>query len=292
MSVRMFRLLISMLVGALVLGCAAEPARANAAVSREEAIAAAARVARDLELPFSHRVTAELKERESPPYRGTPLWVIELPEFSHFRVDAGTGSVLSFFDMSAWREAHASPPKTAVPAGDAVAIATHVLQTLGMPDDLLFGQARCHPYCNDQYRWTISWHRSHGGIPLAERTAKVSLDAATGKALAGYIDPLPPAPESWELKVSAADAVDKAVRQVCQASTRTPQMRTDARLMLVQPNWYYSSEGEQPPRSDDPSRLAWVIGVWAGYPGFPIAGHHIYWVDAADGTILGGKSTR
>ena len=261
-------------------------------VSEEQAVAAAADVAAALDIPFGEGATATYYESKHRGYSG-PEWEIEFYDFSEISVDPLTGKVTGILNHVARREASAlvSPESTPIPEAEAIKIATHVLETLGMPEDLVFKEATCEAHVHradgtDVYEWNVKWDRVYQGIPYERGNAAVSMDAATGRFIAGGISRRPPTPVSVDVRLSKEEAIAIALDFAASRGFELPDPDIIAELRIVQPNDFWSDSGRVKVRWDDPTCVVWFLEM--------VQMHDIgssayrFLVDAADGSMVGG----
>jgi hypothetical protein len=252
-------------------------------VSEEQAKQTAAAVAKSLDLPWDETATATFSG---------PSWKVRCQRAT-ITVLGDTGQVT---ELSRPRTALPSTAAKQLSRDEAVAIATRVMDRLGMPPDAVLTEAEQH-----QAEWRVAWERrTPEGIPYDGEGSMVFLHGGNvASAFRGWSSG--PLPESTEVKVTEEQAVRVAtsfMKQEYRLRTRGPFVA--ASLRVVQPNDW---PARRPSRADEGAvtRVAWAVG-FTQYARTRLAGRgplrpkpgdwlcDFVWIDAADARILGGRT--
>jgi hypothetical protein len=214
-----------------------------------------------------------------------PCWDIRFDPSGRFRVDAETGQMLAFqVSPAAIRKTRAG--KRAISEGQAVEAARKTAEAMGLPADAVLKGAALMSVAGPADMWSITWERrTSSGIPFYDDALTVYLKAASGQPTSGYASWSSRMPESMEVKVSKEQAQALALRF---ASKRGPLLKKPtftAELKIVHPNGHWTSRPVRSIRYDSPTRLAWVVEM-ERRSGRTL--RTIFWIDAADGSLLGG----
>ncbi len=256
-------------------------------ISEQQALAAAAEVAAALDIPFGEGASATLKPGGFMP----PEWEVRFHSFSSVRVEAKTGRVIGIVDHSALQESYSSADQPAIAEEEAVAIADNALSAMGHPNSLVFKDATLKAPIDDIPAWICKWDETWQGIPYyrgGPQGASAWVTAATGKVVSAALYPPLPAPASAEVRLSEAEAIAIASDLAQDQLPPLAQPETTAQLRIVQPNHQWSKSGMVEVRYDDPSCVAWVVQLTEVGEGGRVGRAAEFWVDAADGSIVGG----
>ena len=266
---------------------------AYGAVDEAAAMGAAGQLATAVGVPFGDGATAALDGQAHGPARGAQ-WTVEYGRFSRFHVDGDTGRVAGFVDFSALKESYLSVGKSVLPESQAVDIASATLRIMGMSEDLVFDRAVQSNPGDNISEWVVTWKRVWNGIRYGgadEPGAAVTLDGVTGRVIIAAIYEPPAAPSSAEVRVTEREALAIGEQVVKGKAPHWSDLSAEAELAIVQANNYWSEAGMVEPAFDDPARVAWVVKLTREERDSAPPFKALVWVDAEDGTVLGGASS-
>jgi hypothetical protein len=253
-------------------------------MSADQAVSIAEDLAHELNLPLKGAPKTELLDPNEH-FLTPPSWDIRFDSPGRFQVDATTGQMLAFqVSPAAIRKTRAR--KRAISQGQAVEVATKTAEAMGLPADAVLKDAALMSVAGPADVWSITWERrTSSGILFYDDALTVYLQAASGQPTSGYASWSSRMPESMEVKVSEEQAEALALRF---ASKRGPLLKKPtftAELRIVHPNGHWTSRPVRSMRYDSPTRLAWVVEM-ERRSGRTL--RTIFWIDAADGSLLGG----
>lgn len=256
-------------------------------VSQQDAVAVASSVAGQLGLQWGEGATAAFKNADEERWRPA-RWELDFRGLRRMAVAADSGCVLWLLNTTTSDSAAAEPATEPIPKAQAVEIARKVVAAMGPADNLVLQSAELHEPTETSREWVVKWSRMWRGIPYHGPGAAVGLEAATGTLVsAGYYVP-PPPPASAEVAVSEERAREVALGALRAAGKDSGFVSPEiaAKLMIVEPNGDFANP--KPVGWKDPTRVAWVVTVTQKAKEGFIMGRVEIWVDAADGSVLGG----
>ena len=231
------------------------------AVPAERAIAEAKRVAEGIDVPFGEGAVATWRDA-----RGIqrPRWEVEFKEFSAISVSP-SGRVTGAINSSALWFVNQPEGGEEVPKAEAVRIARHAVEVIGMLDDLSFQGAEMVERMVGNPEWEVRWQRVWRGVPYEQSfDVVVEIDAATGTITSiGFPESAPP-PASTEVKVSKDEAEAIALNHVAGQGVRLVRPEVSSKLHIEQPRFDWTGPGQPEARYDDPTRVVWRVEVTQG----------------------------
>ncbi len=136
-------------------------------------------------------------------------------------------------------------------------------------------------------QWEIVYRRVYKGFPFICDAVGIDLDPRDGSLLGlGGVDTWSPLPEATTVVLDRGQAVSKAKEYMAGLGIATNDL-VSGELMIVQPNhyWEYMGMGTTPPEPTS-SSLAWELHFSQPWTDTAI------WIDARDGSVLGGYRSR
>ncbi len=214
-------------------------------------------------------------------------WVTTYGNLASVGVDQRTGAVVCAVDFS---EVTAHVTAKAPAKLDQAAALTRAqdivtragltsVANLGTPDVQL---QQADP---DAWRFAIKYPLLYQGLPYEYGCVTVMLAAEDGKllALSSAIDV--PVPASTAATVDQNAATTSAVGYAAKVAPAMASPQTSAKLMIVAPNSYWNAWGLGAKEDGTVARTAWVVTAKQN------GGELIFWIDAADGLLLGGTQS-
>lgn len=132
----------------------------------------------------------------------------------------------------------------------------------------------------DNDKGYLTWPRVFGGITFRDEWVKMEVSLHGGDLVSYHDNSWSDAPPTTEPAITAADA-KASLADLAKTNGFT---LGDVRLLIVSPNYQWTAKSQMLP--DKQTRLAWAID-FAKKEGAGQA-----WVDAVDGSLLGGEQTK
>lgn len=252
------------------------------AATAEAATARAADFATGLTMPWAESTEAVLRENINPARKAE--WVVKCGAFSSVGVDPRTGRITSAVDYSAALTHALTPAPVKLDKAAAVARATDILTRAGLLQavDAKAPEVRFHESDPGAWRLSVKFPCVYQGIPYQYGGATVLLGANDGAflALSSAVDVAPPADTT--VTVDEKAAADSALALSARVSASDEPVTASATLMIVVPNSFWITAGVGAKEDGTVARTAWVVTVSKGERLL------VFWIDAADGRVLGG----
>jgi len=279
-------MLIAIWFAALVVGslsaCYGQAPTAEVAATKAAAFAAA------LNMPWGEETQTVLHENVNPARKAE--WVTTYGSFSSIGVDRRTGAIVSAVDYSAGMAHIAAQAPAKLDEAAATARAQDIITRAGLAAVANLGapevQLQQHAHEPDAWRFAVKYPVQYQGIPYEYGCVTVLLAAEDGKmlALSSAIDV--PVPASTTASVDEKTANESALGYASKLSPSAEPGTASAKLMIVVPNSYWVSSGLGASEDATIARTVWVVTVEQA------GGQLIFWIDAADGRLLGGTQSR
>ncbi len=201
-------------------------------------------------------------------------------------IDPTRGVVSSAVDYAAVTALNSRPAPAKLDKAAAVARAKKVMEAarlegtlpLEPPTAWLKREERAASY----YVW---WRPTYRHIPYDSVAVQVNISAADGRliTLSTGLDVVPP--RSTKVTVSKESAVRSSTEWAKRfdASFRASTTKAEVRIVTANSYWTFYKLGR---RVSPDSRVAWVVEVIDG------GRHLIFWIDAANGDLLGGTQSQ
>jgi hypothetical protein len=260
---------------------------AAATVDTEEAAKSIA-IAFGRAMEWHHGLPSKAELRQSA--RGTTVWEVQFSDAARVEVDATTGTIVTVMDYMELKPLGELADKAGGEVPQNVSesamrnVAQRALELAAPRDDLRFSRVSIDPV--DKARDFV-WDRVFNGIPYLSDGAGVSVSPLDGRLLGlGAHCPSAP-PESAELNLSRETAIEVAQQKAAELGMSAAILAAaSAQMYVVQPNNYWGPGPEADCRDPGaPSRVAWVVRLGD-------RGQKHFWIDAADGALLGGTQAR
>jgi len=258
---------------------------AFAAITELQAEDKAARLADALGWSYGPPSGARL-EPEPSSWPHPPRYRVDFSKAAEICVYAETGEIQGGVDDTvAALLSGPHPPEGKLGEREAREAAERVLDVWGRPADIRLEKAFQRP---DSKYWVFIWKRTFQDIPYVYDAMEIAVSPVAGKLVYFGRSFLSAPPPTAEAKVSEQEAIaaarDAAAKKGMADSAAAS---ASARLMVVQPNDYWEAK----PNLESwypgaPSRVAWVVRFTTG------DGYREFWIDAADGRLLGGEASR
>lgn len=213
---------------------------------------------------------------------GKGLWSVEYPNESITKIDQETGEIVTYVRLPNSRPGASLP--SPLTDSDARKRAGEYLAKAGVPEGVDEREAVLQKGLADRDIWSVLWVREIRGVEVYQNAVRVNVDANTGELLLLGKAIWTQEPAEWTVNVHEPRATEIAREHLGQVGLRLgPQ--SSGKLMIVEPNFYWTSRFVLTPIKE--SRLAWVLRIEKQDHGLAEI-----WVDAADGSILGGGQTK
>jgi len=98
-------------------------------------------------------------------------------------------------------------------------------------------------------------------------------------------------PESTDVEVTQEAALERARQCASALGFSQGGLPPAVELRIVQPNDYWGPNGEVHLQYPARSRVASVVTLKVPYPGTETYSYKEFWIDAKDGSLLGGTQT-
>jgi hypothetical protein len=246
----------------------------------------AAAFAAQVGMPWGEPTGSEVRDNANDARKAEV--VVNYHDFASIGVDPNRGVITSAVDYAAVTEHAASPAEAKLDNAAALSRAQEIVKAAGLEGVLDWEKptVKLQESSPGVFRYTVTWRPTYKGIPYDLVGAAVMLSAVDGRmlALSTALDVTPPA--SVEVLVPKDTAVQSAVELVSKADARFVLEEETAELRVVIPNSYWSRYGLGENVSTDLSRVAWVVDLRGKGRSL------VFWVDAADGNLLGGTESK
>jgi hypothetical protein len=265
-----------------------------AVTSPESAVLIAKDLAAALGWSYGEPTSAVLREVDLPNSR---RWEVDFSEAASVNIDPDSGEILALTDFSGSNELRASTEEDRKISQEAAReVAEAALDLLGRPEGIAFEKS----YQGSPHTpaWVFLWTRTFNGIPYLYDKLQIRISPLDGRVLGYGRQFISAPPPSADTKISEEDAIALARKAAATLQTAGSVSATSsAVLRVVQPNDYW---GKQPNghawHKGAPSQVAWVVRIaqddkehdyqelWDNQ-----VEYREFWVDAADGRLLGGS---
>jgi len=278
----MRRVLLVTIPCLLIVGLGSLAANGATATTEREAAAIASAFARAMGWDYGPPSQTKLAELPT----GERVWEVEFSGEAGVQVGQETGRIRIVVDKSQLRDVQEvrrdAPAK--LTELEARTAGERILDVVGRPTDIVF---ECVENDRINKEWRVRWKRTFQGIPYISDGVLVVLSPIDGELLAFGDKRISAPPEAAEVNLSPETAI-QAARETAAALEMPGAISAAAsvQLYVVQPDSYWGPGPLSDRLSDGaPSRVAWVVRLGD-------RGQKHFWIDAADGTLLGGAQAR
>lgn len=206
-------------------------------------------------------------------------------------IDATTGAISYFYDQGLTRRALGAkrPAGTPISREAALVRARMALRAAGglaeVGDPVAVLHQLDEPPSAAGQTWTIVWRRTLHGVPYRNQQATVILLAETGQVIGVSLAYATPPAERTTFLVTKRRAIEVAAATIIRHGTEGAEpSRVFKELVLPNRRWVDDTLRPVGAQTDAPVP-AWHVELRAGDQ------IHEVWVDAADGSVLGGESS-
>jgi len=216
-------------------------------------------------------------------------------EFADVTIDAADGSIVAAHNGSGLAEFMAKPTKVNLTEADALVRATAIAEAMGLSRaSAVLHDVKLQEFTEGElYKWHIRWVRTINGIPYDSDMAIAMLDPATGSLLGAGKAFWSAPPETTDVVVSKDQALQSARAYARTLGIHETSLPASVELKVVQPNNYWDMGTRVPVPFPGFSRVAWVVTLRVPSPAFgpEAVAEKVFWIDAADGRLLGGTQS-
>lgn len=294
-----FRLLT--MIGSCLLLSQAVQAQTLAApqshLTQAQAIEAASAFCRSIGVAVQAPATAVYPSPDflkNPPHYWLPRWQVTLAPQIEVEVVDATGKISSFFNVGVSNQFSYEPAAEVISEAEAITRAQSLLKASGQVSELGVPKASLEQYSSKpmmaSHRWVITWERLYQGVPYKDENIVALLQAETGEPIALGVNfrsaPLAAAASAspnTATRGSLPDAVSIASSWV-KTSNLPPMTFRIVETLVVQPNKFWLSEGQQDQKVPGPVRVAKIVTFSVGSDLIQV------WVDAKTGEVIGGAA--
>jgi hypothetical protein len=252
----------------------------------------AAAFAEAVDLPWAADQVETSEKLDAGRYGDRHHFVLKYFGFTEIAVDATDGAIVNVQNRSAVTQFLAEPTRVKLTEEEALARADQIAQAMAISvGDTAFRDVKLNEFTADEhYMWQVRWHRMCANIPYDSDGAIVMLDPETGNLLGAGKAFWARPPASTEVKIDSDEALSIARQQAAALALQETDLPPSVELRVVQPNNYWDlAEPVEIPHTGF-SRVAWVVtfSVPSALGGPDAVAHTVFWIDAADGRLLGG----
>ncbi len=288
----------AILAAVLLAGLAAlgAPAARGETVAEKDALAIAGDFATAVGMTWGEPTEVVLKQDAG--HNRDREWHIGFHDFATIGVNPSKGFISSAVDYSVSRRDYAlasehplSQEQPQLDEETALARAGRILALAGLEDAVQLESPvlllRQHSVAPDVYCYLCNWRLMYQGVPFDDGGVMLQLSPADGRLIVLSTGLDIPAPESVRAVVDRPTA-ETAAQGLCRSlDSRFRPAETEMELRIVVPNSYWADRGLGEEITEAGSRVAWVVKLRE-------AGGHFrtFWIDAANGTLLGGTQSK